>query len=60
MLSEACTSGRAEVRALDNLVAGNHKFRRFLDDLRAKGYVDGARKIDLAEEFGRARRLLGM
>ena len=60
MLSEACTSGSAEVRALDNLAPGQSKFRRFLDTLRAGGYVDGDRKIDLSAQFGRARRLLGI
>ena len=58
MLSEACTFGEAEVVALDNLKPGPHKFRRFVDDLRAGGYVDGNRKIDLASEFARARKLL--
>ena len=60
MLSEACTSGAATVRAMDNLKPGPHKFRRFLDDLRRGGYVDGARKIDLSTQFARARSLLGL
>ena len=60
MLSEACTSGTATVHAMDNLKPGPHKFRRFLEDLRRGGYVDGARKIDLSEPFARARRLLGL
>ena len=60
MLSEACTSGAATVRAMDNLKPGPHKFRRFLEDLRRGGYVDGARKIDLSEQFARARTLLGI
>jgi len=59
MLSEACTCGTAEVHALDNLSPGPHKFRRFVEDLRAGGYVDGNRKIDLSAEFARARQLLG-
>lgn len=59
MLSEACTCGTAEVRALDNLKPGPHKFRRFVENLRAGGYVDGNRKINLATEFDQARRLLG-
>ena len=60
MLSEACTSGSAHVAALDNLNAGNSKFRRFLDALRAEGYVDGSRKVDLSGAFAAARRLLGL
>ena len=59
MLSEACTFGSAEVIALDNLKPGPHKFRRFVDNLRAAGYVDGSRKIDLSAEFARARELMG-
>ena len=58
MLSEACTSGSATVHALDNLNPGPHKFRRFLDDLRENGYVDGRRKIDLSMQFAAARALL--
>ena len=58
MLSEACTFGSAEVRALDNLKPGPHKFRRFVEDLIAGGYVNGARKIDLSGSFARARGLL--
>jgi len=58
MLSEACTFGAAEVVALDNLVPGPHKFRRFVDDLRAAGYLDGNRKVDLSAPFARARELL--
>lgn len=60
MLSEACTSGTAEVHALDNLVPGRHKFRRFVENLAAGGYLDGNRKIDLADEIARARRLLDL
>ena len=60
MLSEACTCGTAEVRALDNLKPGPHKFRRFVEDLRAGGYVDGCRKVDLTEQIAAARRLLGL
>ena len=59
MLSEACTFGSAEVIALDNLDPGPHKFRRFVEGLRAAGYVDGSRKIDLSAEIARARRLTG-
>ena len=60
MLSEACTFGKAEVVALDNLNPGPHKFRRFVENLRREGYVDGRRKIDLSAEFARARELLGL
>jgi mitochondrial fission protein ELM1 len=60
MLSEACTSGTAEVVVLDNLRPGRHKFRRFVEVLREGGYVDGARKIDLAAPFARARTLMGL
>ena len=60
MLSESCTSGAATVHAMDNLKPGPHKFRRFLEDLTRGGYVDGARKIDLSEQFARARTLLGI
>ncbi len=60
MLSEACTSGTAEVRALDNLNPGPHKFRRFLDSLAEAGYVGGNRKIDLSGQFAAARRLMGL
>ena len=60
MLSEACTFGTAEVRALDNLNPGLHKFRRFVDDLRKCGYVDGNRKVDLSAEFKAAKSLMGL
>lgn len=60
MLSEACTFGSAEVVALDNLNPGPHKFRRFVENLRAGGYVDGCRKIDLSAQFTRARELMGL
>lgn len=58
MLSEACTFGTAEVRALDNLNPGPHKFRRFVEGLRAAGYVDGEKKVDLSAAFAAARRLM--
>ncbi len=58
MLSEACTCGTASVVALDNLRPGDHKFRRFVDGLRAGGHVDGNRKIDLTNAFRRAAELL--
>ena len=60
MLSEACTFGTAEVVALDNLNPGPHKFRRFVDDLRKAGYVDGTRKVDLSVQFSSAKRLMGL
>jgi hypothetical protein len=60
MLSEACTFGKAEVIALDNLKPGPHKFRRFVENLRTAGYVDGCRKVDLSAEFTRARELMGL
>lgn len=58
MLSEACTFGSAEVVALDNLNPGPHKFRRFVEDLRNGGYIDGSRKVDLSVEFAKAKELL--
>ncbi len=60
MLSEACTFGRSEVFALDNLNPGPHKFRRFVENLRSAGYVDGNRKIDIGGQIGKARELLGV
>ena len=60
MLSESCTFGTAEVVALDNLKPGPHKFRRFVEDLRKSGYVDGNRKVDLSVQFAAARRLMGI
>ena len=60
MLSESCTFGTAEVIALDNLRPGPHKFRRFVEDLRRDGYVDGNRKVDLSAQFARAKELLGL
>ena len=60
MLSESCTFGTAEVIALDNLNPGPHKFRRFVEDLRKDGYVDGNRKVDLSAQFARAKGLMGL
>ena len=60
MLSESCTFGTAEVIALDNLKPGPHKFRRFVEDLRKGGYVDGNRKVDLSAQFARAKTLMGL
>ena len=59
MLSESCTFGTAEVIALDNLNPGPHKFRRFVEDLRTGGHVDGNRKVDLSAQFARAKTLMG-
>ena len=59
MLSEACSFGAAEVRIMDNLKPGRHKFRRFVDSLAAEGYAGGARKVDLSAQFALAKRLLG-
>ena len=56
MLSEACTFGTAEVRVLDNLNPGPHKFRRFAESCAALG----AKKIDLAAPFAAARQLLAL
>ena len=60
MISESCTFGTAEVHVLDNLKPGPHKFRRFVEDLARGGYVDGARKVDLSEQFARARQRLNL
>lgn len=60
MLSEACTFGSSQVRVMDNLNPGPHKFRRFVENLAEGGYVGGTRKVDLSEEFASARRLLGL
>ena len=60
MLSESCTFGTAEVVSLDNLKPGPHKFRRFVEDLRKGGYVDGNRKVDLSAQFARAKTLMGL
>ena len=60
MISESCTFGTAEVHVLDNLKPGPHKFRRFVEDLAHGGYVDGARKVDLSEQFAHAKELLRM
>ena len=60
MLSEACTFGTAEVKALDNLNHGPHKFRRFVEQLREGGYVDGTRKVDLSAQFASAKQLMGV
>ena len=56
MLSEACTFGTAEVRVLDNLNPGPHKFRRFAESCAALG----AKKIDLSAQFAKARACLAL
>ncbi len=56
MLSEACTFGSADVRILDNLNPGPHKFRRFAESCAALG----AKKIDLSAPFAAAKSLLGL
>lgn len=58
MISEACSFGSAEVCVMDNLMPGPHKFRRFIEDLRRDGYIGSRRKVDLSEQFARAKRLL--
>lgn len=60
MLSESCTCGKARVEAIDDLLPGDSKYRRFVDSLREGGYVGGSRKIDLSGEFAAAKRLLGL
>ena len=60
MLSESCTSGTAEVYALDNLLEGHHKFRRFMENLIQGGYINGNRKIDLSAQFAQAQARLGV
>ena len=60
MMSEVCTFGTAEVKAIDDLKPGRHKYRRYLECLRLENFVDGARKIDMSLEFDRARHLLGL
>ena len=62
MLSEACTFGSAEVKVLDNLLPGDHKFRRFVENLRREGLVDSshAKKINLAAQFDRAAGLMAV
>jgi hypothetical protein len=45
---------------MDNLKAGNHKFRVFVENLRAGNYLNGSRKVDLTEEFAKAKKLLDL
>lgn len=54
MLSEACTSGSAEVHVMDNLLPGPHKFRRFAESCATLG----TRKIDLTPQFAAAKHRL--
>jgi mitochondrial fission protein ELM1 len=60
MISESCIAGFGEVRVLDNLLPGEHKFRRFVDRLAAEGYLGGTKKVDLAPVFKKAKSLLGI
>lgn len=60
MISEACMFGEAEVHVMDNLKPGDHKFRRFVNDMRRAGYVNGSKKLSLETEFTMARKLMGM
>lgn len=60
MISEACSFGNAEVRVMDNLLPGPHKFRRFMEALRRDGYIDARRKVDLSEQFRCAKQLLAI
>ena len=61
MLSEACSFGASQVYALDNLNKGNHKFRRFVQNLKEAGFLgDSGRKADLSPMFKRALALLGL
>ena len=56
MLSEACMFGKAEVRVMDNLNPGPHKFRRFAESCAAMG----AQKFDLSQPIAAARALLSI
>ena len=58
MLSEACSRGTAEVHALDNLKPDRSKFRRFLEQLKAAGYIGGRRKVDFSSSIEKARGIL--
>lgn len=61
MLSEVCSFGESQVFALDNLNEGNHKFRRFLDNLAQAGYLGpSAKKADLRPLFEQAKTRLGL
>ncbi len=54
---------RRVARALASVEAEGqreHWEQRFLENLRAGGYVDGCRKIDLSAQFARARGLMGL
>ena len=54
MLSEACSSGKAEVHVMDNLLPGPHKFRRFAEACARLG----SGKVDLSGRFAAAKALL--
>ena len=56
MLSEACMFGKAEVRVMDNLNPGPHKFRRFAESCAAMG----AQKFDLSQPIAAAHALLSI
>ena len=58
MISESCTVGAARLEVLDNLKSGNHKFRRFIDKLKAGGYIGGTKKISLEETLRKVRELI--
>lgn len=61
MLSEACSFGKSQVFALDNLNGGRHKFRRFLEALATAGYLgESARKADLSAQFAAAKKLCSL
>jgi mitochondrial fission protein ELM1 len=60
MISEACTFGSARVEVMDNLSAGRHKFRRFVESLSGGGYIGGSRKAELTAAFAAARERLGL
>ena len=60
MLSETCSRGAARVEVLDNLIGQDHKFARFVKNLREGGYVGGNRKVDLSPIFAQAACLVGL
>ena len=60
MISEACMFGEAEVHVMDNLKPGDHKFRRFVNDLKRTGYINGNKKLSLDTEFALAHKLMGL
>jgi mitochondrial fission protein ELM1 len=60
MLTEACTCGNGDVFVLDDLLPGNHKYRRFVESLTAGGFLGGRKKICINEAFAKAKKLLGV